>query len=214
MIFMPACPSGNANDYIALTPEKYHESALKSVIPRILRLRKRMQIYILFILFSRGASMVTQKTPAKTGVRTTSAAAKPAVKAAVKTTPKPVNKAATAVRKPATSKAAVKKPVLKTALSKAVTPALKPVSKALPKVIKKIDPKLKKIKQVRDSFTMPETEYEVLGQVKKACLKAGFEIKKSDLLRIGVSLIKNLETAKLKTLLAGLTPLKVGRPKK
>jgi len=158
--------------------------------------------------------MVTQKTPAKTGVRTTSAAAKPAVKAAVKTTPKPVNKAATAVRKPATSKAAVKKPVLKTALSKAVTPALKPVSKALPKLVKKIEPKLKKIKQVRDSFTMPETEYEVLGQVKKACLKAGFEIKKSDLLRIGVSLIKNLETAKLKTLLAGLTPLKVGRPKK
>jgi hypothetical protein len=126
------------------------------------------------------------------------------------------------VRKPATSKApvsakpaAAKKPVLRTALSKkAVTPALKPVSKALPKVAKKVEPKIKKIKQVRDSFTMPETEYEVLSQVKKACLKAGFEIKKSDLLRIGVSLIKNLETAKLKTLLAGLTPLKVGRPKK
>ncbi|AON55003.1 hypothetical protein Hsc_2721 [Herbaspirillum seropedicae] len=74
--------------------------------------------------------------------------------------------------------------------------------------------KPKKVKQVRDSFTMPENEYAVLAQVKKSCLKAGVEIKKSDLLRIGVSLIKNLKIAELKDILAGLTPLKVGRPKK
>ena len=30
--------------------------------------------------------------------------------------------------------------------------------------------KARKPKLVRDSFTMPEAEYEVLGQVKKACL--------------------------------------------
>jgi len=61
---------------------------------------------------------------------------------------------------------------------------------------------------------MPEAEYAVLGAVKKACIKAGFEVKKSELLRIGVALIQNLELAKLKVVLAALPPLKAGRPKK
>jgi len=61
---------------------------------------------------------------------------------------------------------------------------------------------------------MPEAEYAVLGAVKKACIKAGFEVKKSELLRIGVALIQNLELAKLKAVLAALPPLKAGRPKK
>jgi hypothetical protein len=46
---------------------------------------------------------------------------------------------------------------------------------------------------VRDSFTMPEQEYAVLGAVKQACLKAGFEVKKSELLRIGVALLGQLD---------------------
>lgn len=173
--------------------------------------------------------MATQNPQAKTAVRATPAkAAKPAVKPVIKpvaiAAKTPVKPAAKAVVKKAAAPAKakiVKKPAVKTA-TKAIAPALKkplaPVAKttvkAIAKTEKKAEVKIKKIKQVRDSFTMPETEYEVLSQVKKACLKAGFEIKKSDLLRIGVSLIKNLETGKLKTLLAGLTPLKVGRPKK
>jgi hypothetical protein len=67
---------------------------------------------------------------------------------------------------------------------------------------------------VRDSFTMPESEYKVLGEVKRACLKAGIEIKKSELLRIGVELIRQMEIDKLKNVLATLAPLKAGRPKK
>jgi len=67
---------------------------------------------------------------------------------------------------------------------------------------------------VRDSFTMPEAEYAVLGQVKKAALKAGFEVKKSELLRIGVALISQIDLATLKNVLAGLPQLKTGRPKK
>ena len=74
--------------------------------------------------------------------------------------------------------------------------------------------KARKAKLVRDSFTMPEHEYEVLGQVKKACLKAGFEIKKSELLRIGVALISQLDMATLQNVLASLPQLKTGRPKK
>jgi hypothetical protein len=54
----------------------------------------------------------------------------------------------------------------------------------------------------------------VLGEVKRACLKAGIEIKKSELLRIGVELIRQMEVDKLKNVLATLAPLKAGRPKK
>jgi hypothetical protein len=74
--------------------------------------------------------------------------------------------------------------------------------------------KVRKEKLVRDSFTMPEAEYAVLGHVKKAALKAGFEIKKSELLRVGVALIDKIDIATLKTVLASLPQLKTGRPKK
>ena len=138
---------------------------------------------------------------------------------------KPVAKAAPAA-KPAVKKAAVK-PAARAAAKPAPAPKAAPAAKpaAAPKAAEpakaekkseKIEkaPKAKKVKQVRDSFTMPENEYAVLAQVKKSCLKAGVEIKKSDLLRIGVSLIKNLKIAELKDILGSLTPLKVGRPKK
>jgi DNA-binding transcriptional regulator YiaG len=141
---------------------------------------------------------------------------KPAVKTAAK---RPV-KAAVAVKKPI-AKPALKKPAVakkpaaaakKPASTLVKTTAAKPVVK--PAVKAPEAPKIKKIKQIRDSFTMPEPEYAVIAQVKKACLKAGFEMKKSDLLRIGVSLIKGLDISTLKIILATLTPLKAGRPKK
>jgi hypothetical protein len=65
---------------------------------------------------------------------------------------------------------------------------------------------------VRDSFTMPEQEYAVLGAVKQACLKAGFEVKKSELLRIGVALLGQIDTKSLRAVLDSLPQLKTGRP--
>ncbi|MDB5992126.1 MAG: hypothetical protein JWQ10_3529 [Herbaspirillum sp.] len=142
------------------------------------------------------------KTTAKRPLKAAVAVKKPIAKPALKKPAVAKKPAAAAVKKPAPAlmKAAAAKPVVK--------PAVKPVVKA-PEA-----PKIKKIKQIRDSFTMPEPEYAVIAQVKKACLKAGFEMKKSDLLRIGVSLIKGLDISTLKIILATLTPLKAGRPKK
>ncbi|MFM7226144.1 MAG: hypothetical protein ACKO10_01170 [Betaproteobacteria bacterium] len=93
----------------------------------------------------------------------------------------------------------------------------KPPKGAKQKVVKsKINKteKPKKPKLVRDSFTMPQPEYALLAQVKKTCLAAGFDIKKSELLRIGVAQLASMETKKLKAAQAALTPLKAGRPKK
>ncbi len=148
---------------------------------------------------------------------------------------KPVKKAAAA--KPAARKPAARKPVAKAAAKPAPR---KPVAKAEPKPVAKVAPlapaapaakapaakgpaakppavpkvKVHKPKLVRDSFTMPDDEYAVLGLVKKACLKAGVEVKKSELLRAGVALLKQLDLAALRQVLSGLPQLKTGRPKK
>lgn len=92
------------------------------------------------------------------------------------------------------------------------TPPAKTAQKA--KTDAEAKEKAKKPKLVRDSFTMPEDEYAALGEVKKACLKAGIEVKKSELLRVGVALVRQLDNAKLKEILASLPTLKAGRPKK
>jgi hypothetical protein len=151
------------------------------------------------------------------------AAVKPAVKAAVKPAVKAaVKPAVKAAVKPAV-KAAVK-PAVKAAVKGAVKPAAKAAVKPATKVVAKTrrasaavvvaKDKVHKGKLVRDSFTMPEQEYAVLGQVKKACLKAGFEVKKSELLRIGVALISQIELATLQNVRDALPQLKTGRPKK
>ncbi len=131
-------------------------------------------------------------------------AAKKSVKTAAKRAPaKPAAKRPTA--KKAGTTAAAKRPVGRpSAASKQAASA--------PKVVKAEKPK--KAKLVRDSFTMPESEYALIGAMKKACLGAGFEIKKSEILRIGVALLAKLDPKKIKTAQAALEPLKAGRPKK
>lgn len=130
----------------------------------------------------------------------------------------PAKKAGTPrAARPATKKAAPAAkpdPAVKAIAAKAPKVPVKAAEKPVTKPMAESKEKPKKPKLVRDSFTMPETEYAVLGEVKKACLKAGIEVKKSELLRVGVALIRQLDTAKLKEILAGLPALKAGRPKK
>lgn len=156
------------------------------------------------------------KAPAKPAVK---AAAKPAVKAPAKA---PVKAApVAAAKKPAkpAAKPAVKPAATKVASKAAPKAAARPAPKSSAKAAPKAAPaaaereKTRKPKLVRDSFTMPEEEYAVLALVKKACLKAGFEIKKSELLRVGVALISQIDMATLKSVLASLPQLKTGRPK-
>jgi len=125
------------------------------------------------------------------------------------------------------NKAALKKSVSKGADSKETQKA-KPKSEKNQKLVKQTKkpdskpkavkpPKVekpKKPKLVRDSFTMPALEYALLAQVKKACISSGFDIKKSELLRIGVAQLATMDMKKLKAAQAVLTPLRAGRPKK
>ena len=152
---------------------------------------------------------MARTTAAKSPVK---AAAKPAAKKAVATKAAPatkvaaVKKAAVAPAKPVRAKAAPTPAKVAREAARAIAAPVKSArAKAAPAPA--VRPHL-----VRDSFTMPEQEYAVLATVKQACLKAGFEVKKSELLRMGVALLGQLDTASLRAVLDSLPQLKTGRP--
>jgi hypothetical protein len=95
-----------------------------------------------------------------------------------------------------------------------VEAAMRPAGRTAPAEKKKDKIKAKKPKLVRDSFTMPEEEYAALGEMKKACLKAGVAVKKSELLRVAVALLNKMDMPALQQALDALTPVKAGRPRK
>ena len=143
------------------------------------------------------ATTVIRKVSAKKAITSVVPAAKK----------KPVtSKLAPPVLAKAPKKSVLKKPAVTLKKPAAINSKVKPVAE--------LKEKPKKAKLVRDSFTMPEMEYVALSNVKKACLQAGFEVKKSELLRIGVALISKLPLPALRSAVAELAPLKPGRPRK
>jgi predicted transglutaminase-like cysteine proteinase len=82
--------------------------------------------------------------------------------------------------------------------------------KAKKKVAAKVN---QKVKVVRDSFTMPQSDYSKLEELKLACLKEGISVKKSELLRAGLSVLSKLSMAQLKKTIAQVEQIKTGRPK-
>ncbi len=150
-----------------------------------------------------------RKSAAVTAAAKGAARAKAAPAKAVKPAAKPAAKAA----KPAKPAA---KPTVKAAAKAAAKSLAAPVAKraarktAAPAAVREADTARPVL--VRDSFTMPEQEYAVLAEVKQACLRAGIDVKKSELLRIGVALLGQVDIATLKAVLAALPQLKTGRP--
>ena len=130
---------------------------------------------------------------------------KPAAKQAPKRTPSPAKPAETATRKAAPRKPAAAKPapLMKTA------PTAKPAAQKAAKSLK-----AKKVKLVRDSFTMPETEYAVIALLKKRCLGVGVSAKKSEILRAAVAGLAKLSDASVATAIRKLEVIKTGRPAK
>jgi hypothetical protein len=109
----------------------------------------------------------------------------------------------TTTRKPAASKTpAARKPV-------PAKIAAKPEKKH--KKEKKAD---SKVKVVRDSFTMPQSDYDLIATLKQKASKAGLHVKKSELLRAGLQALSKLPAAQLQKVLSGLEKIKTGRPKK
>ena len=73
--------------------------------------------------------------------------------------------------------------------------------------------KPKKPKLVRDSFTIPKSEFIVLQELKQRAGKAGSAVKKSEILRAGIKALAAMNDAALAAALAAVPAIKTGRPK-
>jgi hypothetical protein len=75
-------------------------------------------------------------------------------------------------------------------------------------------PKEKKIKVVRDSFTLPKTELLQITEMKKRAMALGVEVKKSELIRAGLQALAGLADTAFKKAMANVPTIKTGRPAK
>ena len=113
-----------------------------------------------------------------------------------------------------TKKPAAKKVTVAAKLGASSKPGTKPAAKAAPVKAAKKAKKEHKPKVVRDSFTMPQDEYQKIAEIKAACLKAKMHVKKSEVLRAGLKVLSELDAARLTLVLKSLEKIKTGRPNK
>ena len=112
-----------------------------------------------------------------------------------------------AAAKHATGTAAKQAPI---ALVKpAATAAAKPTAAPVPAIAAPAD-----LRVVRDGFTMPQSDYDMLKALKIQCLAGGLAVKKSELLRAGVQALAAMQTEQLIEKLRALPEIKAGRKKK
>jgi hypothetical protein len=109
---------------------------------------------------------------------------------------------------------------VKTAPGAAVKSPVRPASRPAPQAAaaepaKTPKPeKPKKPKLVRDSFTIPKSEYVVLEQLKLRAAQSGTPAKKSEVLRAGLKVLAGMEDAAFAAALGAVPTLKTGRPAK
>jgi len=143
----------------------------------------------------------------------------PSVPVAKKAAPAPLSKPAApkaaapkaAAPKAAAPKAAEKpKPVAKSAAKAATAPpAPTPATAASVEAAKPKKPKL-----VRDSFTIPKAEYQVLEELKLRAADLKNPSKKSELLRAGIKALAAMDGAAFLAALRAVPAIKTGRPGK
>ena len=71
---------------------------------------------------------------------------------------------------------------------------------------------VKLVRVIRDSFTMPAAEHQLIGALKKRCIGLGVAIKKSELLRAGLASLVRLPDEGLAKVVAAVESVKTGRP--
>jgi hypothetical protein len=145
--------------------------------------------------------MATTKKTTATDVSTKAVAAPPAVPKVV-----PAAVAKTVAKAPS-------KPVAKRSAPLAKVAAKPPVKPLAPAKADK-PAKVKKPKLVRDSFTIPKTEYIVLDELKQRAGKLEISVKKSELLRAGIKALAALSDLGLLAALNAVPTIKTGRPAK
>jgi hypothetical protein len=121
-------------------------------------------------------------------------------------------KAKTGAAKPTALKTISSKTAAKTSVPTRAAPLAR--AARLTKAVEAPKPAKLRQKPVRDSFTMPETDFALIAMLKARALAAQRETKKSELLRAGLHVLTALDTPALLATLGKLDQVKVGRPKK
>lgn len=149
--------------------------------------------------------MVTKKIAAAATSTEAPATSTPAVPAAA-SAKLPARKRAIVAR-PAAKKVQLKPAAPAPLPEKAVAGSAAPAA-AAPAPAEKIplSEKTKKVKMVRDSFTMPKAEYAALDELKQRAALLGRPLKKSELLRAGLKLLNTLSDADLLSALTDPAP--------
>ncbi|NKI96556.1 hypothetical protein [Rhizobacter sp. SG703] len=139
---------------------------------------------------------------------TTPTVRKTATRTSTKTAAAPEKKAAVAAKKAPAKKMPAKKAAPdKAGATKAL--ARKPATPAAPTPA----PEKPKHKLVRDSFTIPKSEYQLLDALKLRAAALKRPTKKSELLRAGIAALNAMADKPLLDALAKVPSLKTGRPK-
>lgn len=160
------------------------------------------------------APVTAESVPAAAPKQVATAAAVEKVSAKAKTAKKavaakPAPKAVAPKAAPATKAAA--KPVKKAPAAMPEKPAAAPKAE---KPVKAKKQATKKVKLIRDSFSIPENDYVLFTTLKQRALAAGVDVKKSEVLRAALMTLAKLDDAALVAAIGLVERIKTGRPKK
>jgi hypothetical protein len=73
-------------------------------------------------------------------------------------------------------------------------------------------PATKKEKVIRDSFTLPSGDYELIATIRQRCLKSAVNATKSEVIRAGLHILESLSDEELVQVINRLEKVKTGRP--
>jgi hypothetical protein len=152
--------------------------------------------------FPKGAASKTAAS-AKTAKQKPEAKAAPKRKAKAATSAQPVAKKTEAPKKAAAPK------------TSAPAADIDPATKTNAKTKTKAEPKVKRVKKekvVRDSFTMPKSDYAKLASLKQKCQDNGLRVKKSELLRAALIMLDAAPEKRIVAAIKALEAVKTGRP--
>ena len=73
-------------------------------------------------------------------------------------------------------------------------------------------PPTPKEKVIRDSFTLPSKDYELIATIRQRCLKLAVNATKSEVIRAGLHILESLSDEELVIVMERLEKVKTGRP--
>ncbi len=74
-------------------------------------------------------------------------------------------------------------------------------------------PKETRSSVIRDAFTMPESDYSLIKEIKTRAIARGVDTNKSEIIRAGLRALDGMTDAALARALKGIERVKTGRPK-